>query len=228
VKACLFDLDGVLTDTASVHMAAWKQLFDEELEKRKLSPPFSAEDYNDYVDGKPRDEGTRSFLASRKVTASDAEVTAMGEKKNALFLKQLRAGGLHVYPGSIAYLKAVRAAGLRTAVVSSSANCEEVCNEGDLTQYLEVRVDGKTIATEHVAGKPAPDTFVLAAKKLGLDPGHAAIYEDALSGVEAGKAGKFAAVIGVDRLSGGTGDHAQALSKHGATKVVSDLGELLK
>jgi len=226
VRACLFDLDGVLTDTASVHRAAWKAMFDVELGKRDL-PPFTSGDYDDYVDGKPRDEGTRSFLASRHIDASDEEIAAMGQKKNALFLEKLHTEGVHVYPGSIAYLKAVKAAGLRTAVVSSSTNCREVVDAAGLTGYLEVRVDGNSIRNDHLAGKPAPDTFLRAAEELGVDPAHAAIYEDALAGVEAGKRGAFVAVIGVDRLTGGTGAHARGLTAHGATRVVADLAELI-
>jgi beta-phosphoglucomutase family hydrolase len=227
VEACLFDLDGVLTDTASVHRAAWKALFDDELKKRKLSPPFSDDDYNDYVDGKPRDAGVRSFLASRHIEASDTEIEAMGATKNRLFLEKLHAEGVHVFPGTVEYLKAVRAAGLRTAVVTSSANCQEVIDAAGLTQYLEVRVDGNSIRSEHLAGKPAPDTYVFAAKQLGVDPAHAVIYEDALAGVEAGKRGKFAVVVGVDRLTSGTGTHAKDLAQHGATQVVSGLAQLL-
>ena len=223
VRACLFDLDGVLTDTASVHEASWKAMFDEVLQQKHLSPPFSQEDYDTYVDGKPRDAGTRAFLASRNISASDGEVADMGKRKNELFLHKLHADGVTVYPGSLTYLRAVRDAGLRTAVVSSSSNCKEVCDAAKLSQHLEVRVDGVTAKAEHLAGKPAPDTFLAAADKLGLPPSACAVFEDALAGVEAGRAGKFGAVIGVDRVH-----HGADLAKHGATRVVTDLAQLLE
>ena len=223
IRACLFDLDGVLTDTASVHEAAWKAMFDEVLQQRHLSPPFSQADYDGYVDGKPRDDGTRSFLASRKIDASPDEITAMGKRKNALFLDKLHTDGVTVYRGSLKYLQAVRAAGLRTAVVSSSTNCKEVCDAAEISQYLEVRVDGVTARADKLAGKPAPDTFLAAARALGLAAAECTVFEDALAGVEAGRAGQFGFVVGVDRVH-----HAAALKEHGATRVVSDLQQLLE
>ncbi len=223
VRACLFDLDGVLTDTASVHQASWKAMFDEVLAQRHLSPPFSPADYDAYVDGKPREAGTRGFLASRKIGASDVEITSMGKRKNELFLQNLHTEGVTVYPGSLRYLEASRAAGLRTAVVSSSSNCKEVCDAAKIAQYLDVRVDGVTAKAEKLDGKPAPDTFLAAAGKLGFAPSACAVFEDALAGVEAGRAGKFGAVIGVDRVH-----HGAELTKHGATRVVKDLQQLLE
>ncbi|MEO6950875.1 MAG: beta-phosphoglucomutase family hydrolase [Polyangia bacterium] len=223
IRACLFDLDGVLTDTASIHEAAWKAMFDEVLAQKHLSPSFSQQDYNDFVDGKPRDAGTSGFLDSRKISASPDEVAAMGKRKNELFLLRLHTDGVTVYPGSLAYLEAVRAAGLRTAVVSSSTNCKEVCDAAKISQYLDVRVDGVTAKAEKLAGKPAPDTFLDAANELGLAAAECAVFEDALAGVEAGRAGRFGFVVGVDRVH-----HAAALKAHGATRVVTDLQQLLE
>ena len=224
ITACLFDLDGVLTQTAKVHAKAWKQTFDAELQRREGDgfTPFSDEDYNDYVDGKPRYDGVRSFMESRGYTLSEDEVHAIGDRKNALVLALIGEGKVEVYEGSVRFLQAARAAGKRTAVVSSSANCQAVIEAADIAQYLEVRVDGNTIDEEHLQGKPAPDSFLAAARRLGVEPADAAVFEDALAGVEAGRAGHFGVVVGVDRVG-----HAQALSEHGATIVVSDLAELL-
>ncbi|MGD9619207.1 MAG: beta-phosphoglucomutase family hydrolase [Mycolicibacterium sp.] len=228
IRACLFDLDGVLTDTAGVHRRAWKAMFDEFLQARSASTgepfvPFDAgADYQTYVDGKPRNDGIRSFLASRDIAADDAGVSEMGDRKNALFLQQLRTDGVTVFEGSRRYLQAAAKAGLRRAVVSSSANTGEVLESTGLGAYIEHRVDGVTLRTEQLPGKPAPDSFLRAAQLLGVDPAHAAVFEDALSGVAAGRAGGFGLVVGVDRTG-----QSEALRHNGADLVVTDLGELL-
>jgi beta-phosphoglucomutase family hydrolase len=219
ITACLFDLDGVLTKTAVVHERAWKVMFDEFLGDRGT---FEQADYDEYVDGKPREDGIRDFLASRDIHLSDAEVTELGERKNALVLKLIHDEGVEAYPGSVEYLKAARDAGLRRAVVSSSHNCEDVVRVTGLTEYLEVRVDGHVIDQLGLRGKPAPDSFLEGARRLGVRPDQAAVFEDALAGVEAGRAGKFGYVVGVDRVG-----HRQALLEHGADVVVDDLAELL-
>ncbi len=224
ISAYLFDLDGVLTQTAKVHFKAWKQTFDEELHRREGDDyaPFSQDDYNDFVDGKPRYDGVRSFMESRGYALSQDEIHQIGDRKNVLVVQLIADGHVEVYDGSVRFLQAARAAGKRTAVVSSSANCQAVIQAADIEQYLEVRVDGGTIVSEHLDGKPAPDSFLAAARMLGAEPAHAAVFEDALAGVEAGRAGDFGVVVGVDRVG-----HAQALSEHGATIVVQDLDELL-
>jgi beta-phosphoglucomutase family hydrolase len=238
VTACLFDLDGVLTKTAVVHAAAWKQMFDEFLATQPGPTPGShqepfdlARDYGDYVDGKPRADGVRDFLASRGIHLPEGNdddppsaetVHGLGNRKNDLVLAKIRIDGVDAYAGSVRYLQAAQAAGLRRAVVSSSANCADVIRVAGIEQYLEVRVDGVTAAQQHLKGKPAPDTFLAAAALLGVDPSEAAVFEDALAGVEAGRAGHFGAVVGVDRVG-----HAAALAEHGATVVVQDLDELL-
>jgi beta-phosphoglucomutase family hydrolase len=219
ITACLFDLDGVLTKTAVVHERAWKVMFDEFLGHRGT---FEQSDYNDYVDGKPREDGIRDFLASRDITISDAELHTLSERKNDLVLKLIQDEGVEAYPGSVEYLKAAREAGLRRAVVSSSHNCEDVLRVSGLTEYLEERVDGDVIDALGLHGKPAPDSFLEGARRLGVRPEQAAVYEDALAGVESGRAGKFGHVIGVNRV-----DHRQALLDHGADIVVDDLSELL-
>lgn len=237
VTACLFDLDGVLTDTAAVHAAAWKQTFDEFLRERAEREghefvPFDPQrDYLEYVDGKPRGAGVRDFLASRGVTLPDgapddppdaATINGVGSRKNRELLRRIREDGVEVFEGSRRYLEAARAAGLRRAVVSSSANTENVLEVTGLAQYVELRVDGVTIREEHLAGKPDPDTFLTAARRLGVEPSEAAVFEDAIAGVQAGRAGGFGMVIGVDR----TGQAAE-LRENGASVVVSDLAELL-
>lgn len=226
ITACLFDLDGVLTATAKVHMKAWKQTFDDELRRREGDGfrPFDQQDYNDYVDGKPRYDGVRSFMASRGDQLSEDEVRAIGDRKNKLVVELIADGGVEVYPGSVRFLKAVRAAGLRTAVVSSSANCRSVVEAAGIADLLEARVDGNTIVAEHLKGKPAPDSFLAGAQRLGVPAAQACVFEDATAGVAAGRAGHFGYVVGVDRLQG---DHTQALADHGADIVVSDLAELL-
>jgi beta-phosphoglucomutase family hydrolase len=238
VTACLFDLDGVLTKTAVVHAAAWKEMFDAFLRQRaeKTGEPFVpfdiGEDYGTYVDGKPRADGVRSFLESRGIhlpegdpdDPPDAEtISGLGNRKNELVLERIRTDGVETYEGSLRYLEAAAAAGLHRAVVSSSANTADVLRVTHLDHLLEVRVDGIVARQQSLRGKPAPDTFLYAASLLGVTPDHAAVFEDALAGVESGRAGRFAAVIGVDRV-----DHGAALAAHGATRVVKDLAELLE
>lgn len=228
IRACLFDLDGVLTDTASVHRRAWKAMFDEYLrdtgQQGEPFVPFDAgADYERYVDGKPRLDGIRSFLDSRGLTADDETVTRLGERKNLMFNESLRRDGVTVFEGSRRYLQAVTDAGLRRAVVSSSANTREVLALTGLDVYIEARVDGVTLREEHLPGKPAPDSFQRAAELLDVAPAEAAVFEDALSGVAAGRAGGFGLVVGVDRTG-----QSEALRDNGADIVVTDLGELLR
>jgi len=231
-RACLFDLDGVLTDTASVHRKAWKQTFDELLTARDL-PEFTDEDYADYVDGKPRADGVRDFLASRDIhlpegTADDPPdretVHGVGNRKNELLLKRIRDDGVTVYDGSRRYLEAARDAGLRRIVVSSSANTASVLEVTGLEELVEGRVDGVTLEERHLAGKPAPDSFLAGAELAGVPAAAAVVFEDATAGVAAGHAGKFGYVVGVNRLDDA---HARALRNHGADVVVRDLAELL-
>jgi beta-phosphoglucomutase family hydrolase len=236
-RACLFDLDGVLTDTASVHAAAWKQMFDDYLRARaeRMGTPFEPfdvkRDYGPYVDGKPRLDGTRGFLASRGISLPDGEPTdgpdaetinGLASRKNDLVHEKINDLGVDVYPGSVRYLHAVRDAGLATAVVSSSANAELVLQVAGLSDLVDHRVDGVVAKERHLAGKPAPDTFLAAADDLGVPREQAAVFEDALAGVEAGRAGRFGIVVGVDRLG-----QAEALREHGADVVVTDLADLL-
>jgi beta-phosphoglucomutase family hydrolase len=233
ITACLFDMDGVLTETATVHARAWKQMFDEYLRSREGEgfKPFSQHDYDEYVDGKPRYDGVRSFLHSRGIelpqgTPDDppgAEtIDGLGNRKNELVLKLIREEGVKAYPGSVRYVQAARDAGLRRAVVTSSANGEEVLRGAGIADLFEARVDGHVVEREHLNGKPAPDTYLRAAKEVGVEPAQAAVFEDALSGVEAGRAGNFGVVVGVDRAG-----QAEALKQHGADVVVKDLAELL-
>ncbi len=238
IRACLFDMDGVLTQTAKVHAAAWKQTFDELLRARaerlgvRFVPFDPVRDYDEYVDGMRREDGVRTFLASRGITLPeggpddppDAEtVYGVGNRKNELLLSLLRTQGVEVYDGSIRYVKAAREAGLPTAVVSASANTQEVLRSAGIEELFDVRVDGVVAAREHLKGKPAPDTFLAAAKALAVEPKSAAVFEDALAGVSAGKAGRFGFVVGVDRVG-----QSKALEEHGADVVVPDLAELLK
>jgi beta-phosphoglucomutase family hydrolase len=225
IKACLFDLDGVLTQTAKVHAKAWKQMFDEFLRERDgddFKPFDPHDDYDEYVDGKPRDDGTRSFLQSRGIELSDAEIEKLGARKNDLVLKLISEEGVEVYEGSVRYVKAAIEAGLRRAVVSSSTNCRAVLESAGIVELFEEIVDGHILKDEGLKGKPAPDTFLAGAQKLGVEASEATVFEDALAGVEAGRAGKFGYVVGVDRV-----DQADALSQHGADVVVTDLAELL-
>jgi beta-phosphoglucomutase family hydrolase len=237
VTACLFDLDGVLTRTATVHAAAWKQMFDEFLELwstrtgQKFVPFDAGADYDNYVDGRPRLEGTRGFLRSRGIDLPDGSpddppgeltVNGLSNHKNDLVLRLLREGGVEVYEGSVRYVHAVRDAGLGTAVVSSSANTAEVLEAAGISHLFDARIDGVVAAERHLAGKPAPDGFLAGATALGVGPDSAAVFEDALAGVEAGRAGGFALVVGVDRVG-----QADELRRHGADVVVGDLSELL-
>jgi len=230
VRACLFDLDGVLTPTATVHEAAWKEMFDAFLTPRGQRP-FTQDDYDQFVDGKPREDGVRSLLASRGVQlpeggpddpATAETVHGLGRRKNDLFLARVRAGGVEPYPGSLRYLDAALHAGLRRAVVSSSANARDILRAAGIDGLIEVVVDGVAIEERRLKGKPAPDTFLAAASDLGATPSEAAVFEDALAGVEAGRAGAFWYVVGVDRVG-----QAAALRDHGASTVVADLADLL-
>jgi beta-phosphoglucomutase family hydrolase len=237
IRACLFDLDGVLTQTARVHAAAWKEMFDAFLRARAARTgdafvPFDlVDDYDDYVDGKPRYDGVRSFLASRGIDLplgrtrdppTAETVSGLGNRKNELVLALIHEQGVDAYQGSVRYVHAARDAGLRRAVVSSSANCKEVLAAAGLVELIEVRIDGIVAAREHLKGKPAPDTFLAAARAFDVPPARAAVFEDALAGVAAGRAGRFGYVVGVDRVG-----QAEALREHGADLVVSDLAELL-
>ena len=238
VRACLFDLDGVLTRTATVHFAAWKQMFDAYLRGRAERTggefvPFEQSDYNEYVDGMPREDGVRTFLRSRGIELPEGgpgdppdkeTVNGLASRKNALVLKVLHEQGVEVYEGSVGYVHALRDAGLHRAVVSSSANCREILVAAGIEDLFEVRVDGVVTRELGLHGKPAPDTFLEAARRLGLGPDQSAVFEDATAGVEAGRAGHFAHVVGVDRLGHGHGDD---LRHHGADVVVTDLAELL-
>ncbi|WP_179802878.1 beta-phosphoglucomutase family hydrolase [Micromonospora purpureochromogenes] len=238
VSACLFDLDGVLTQTAKVHNAAWKQTFDAFLARRAAATgepfrPFDpGPDYNRYVDGRPRADGVRSFLASRGVVLPEGSpddppeadtVNGVGNRKNVVLLERIHHDGVEVYPGSVTYLRAAVAAGLRRAVVSASANCRDVVAAAGLEPLLEAQVDGLVARAEGLRGKPHPDTFLAGAKLLGVDPANAAVFEDALAGVAAGRAGGFGYVVGVDRVG-----QADELRAQGADIVVTDLSDLLK
>ena len=225
ITACLFDLDGVLTETAKIHAKAWKRTFDEELQRREgdeFEPFDSGDDYERFVDGKPRYDGVRSFMSSRGYELGDDEVHRIGDAKNKLVLELMREDGVDAYPGSIRFVRAAGQAGLHRAVVSSSANCHQVLEAAGIENLFEARIDGVTIEREGLAGKPAPDSYLAGARALGVDPGHAAVFEDALAGVEAGRAGGFGYVVGVNRA-----DHGEALREHGADVVVDDLGDLL-
>jgi beta-phosphoglucomutase family hydrolase len=240
IRACLFDLDGVLTKTAVVHAAAWKQMFDDFLRERaeRTGEPFVPfdpdQDYAEYVDGKPRLDGVRSFLASRGIELPEGDpddpqaaetIAGLGNRKNEIVLRLIHEQGVEAYPGSVRYLEAVRDAGLHRAVVSSSTNCKDVLEAAGIEEHFEVRVDGVVAEEEGLKGKPAPDTFLAAARKLEVGAGEAVVFEDALAGVEAGRAGGFGCVVGVDRVGA---NHGRDLRKHGATIVVRDLAELLE
>jgi beta-phosphoglucomutase family hydrolase len=239
IRALLFDLDGVLTQTAKVHFKAWKQTFDEYLKARaeRTGGEFKEfdpdTDYNEYVDGKPRYDGVRSFLQSRGIELPegspsdppDAEtICGIGNRKNDLVLKLIKEDGVEPYEGSVRFAKAARDAGLRRAVVSSSANCKDVLIAAGIEDLFEARVDGHTADEEHLKGKPAPDMFLAGARALGVPPARACVFEDAVAGVQAGHDGEFGYVVGVNRLDHA---HADALKSHGANVVVDDLAELL-
>jgi beta-phosphoglucomutase family hydrolase len=237
VTACLFDLDGVLTQTAKVHAAAWKTMFDEFLKRRAEghNEPFvpfdSVKDYDEYVDGKPRYEGVRSFLDSRGVELpqgtpddppSAETVDGLGNRKNELVLRLIQEQGVQPYEGSVRYVHAVIEAGLRRAVVSSSTNTRDVLKAAGIDDLFDVIIDGVVADRDHLKGKPAPDTYLAGARAVGVEPSAAAVFEDALAGVESGRAGRFGFVVGVDRVG-----QADALRTHGADVVVRDLAELL-
>jgi beta-phosphoglucomutase family hydrolase len=234
--ACLFDLDGVVTKTALVHAAAWKQMFDAFLREHAAETgtefvPFDpVREYDRYVDGRPRLDGTRTFLQSRGIELPEGDpsdpptahtIYGLSNRKNALVLEMIDKMGVEVYDGSVRYIRRVREAGLRTAVVSSSANTVQVLNVAGIADLFDTRIDGVIAKERGLAGKPAPDTFLAAAQDLGVPPARAAVFEDALAGVEAGRAGHFGVVVGVDRTG-----QAKDLAEHGADIVVQDLEEL--
>ncbi|NUR04200.1 MAG: beta-phosphoglucomutase family hydrolase [Streptomyces sp.] len=233
IQACLFDLDGVVTRTAVVHAAAWKETFDAFLRERdgEQFRPFDATaDYDEYVDGRPRADGVRTFLASRGIELPEgcpddppdkATVHGLGNRKNVLLLERIRTQGVEAYEGTLRYIEAVRAHGLRTAIVSSSANTRDVLRSIHAEDLFEVRIDGVVAAERKLPGKPRPDTFLEAARDLGIEPSRAAVFEDALAGMDAGRSGHFGYVVGVDRVG-----QTDALYAHGADVVVKDLAEL--
>jgi beta-phosphoglucomutase family hydrolase len=220
-RACLFDLDGVLTKTATVHARAWKQMFDEYLRSRD-EPEFTDHDYDEYVDGKRREDGVRSLLESRGIDTSDEEVERLGDAKNEIVQRLIHEHGVETYEGSVRYVEAVRDAGLRRAVVSSSANTHEVLDVTGLAGLFEAVVDGVVAERDELPGKPAPDMFLAGARAVEVEAAQAVVFEDALAGVQAGHAGGFGFVVGVDRVG-----QADALRQHGADVVVGDLSELL-
>jgi beta-phosphoglucomutase family hydrolase len=238
IAACLFDLDGVLTKTAVVHAAAWKAMFDAYLKQgaEKTGEPFrpfdEVADYDEYVDGKPREDGVRSMLASRHITLPEGAkddppeaetIHGLGNRKDQLFLRLIRTNGVEAYEGSVRYLHAARHADLKLAVVTSSKNCSEVLRAARLEGMFDAQVDGNVAQAKRLAGKPAPDTYLEAARMLSVAPPQAAVYEDALAGVAAGRAGAFGLVVGVDRVG-----QTAALREHGAEVVVKDLADLMK
>jgi beta-phosphoglucomutase family hydrolase len=238
ITTCLFDLDGVLTQTAKVHARAWKEMFDKFLRDwyARKGEPFREfalpDDYDTYVDGKARRDGVQSFLESRGIdlpmgtpqdSPDDDTIYGLGFRKNDIVLKLIHDEGVEPYEGSVRYVEEARDAGLRRAVVSSSTNCKDVLVAAGIEDLFEVRIDGIVAEREHLKGKPAPDTFLAGAKALGAKPAEAVVFEDALAGVEAGRAGHFGFVVGVDRVG-----HAAALREHAADVVVEDLSELLE
>jgi beta-phosphoglucomutase family hydrolase len=236
VTACLFDMDGVVTKTALVHSAAWKEMFDDFLRQHAKDTgtefvPFDSHDYDTYVDGKPRLDGTRSFLESRDIKlpegspddpAGKATINGLSNKKNELVLAVLARDGVQVYDDTITYIHTVRAGGMATAIVSSSANTQQVLDSAGIADLFDVRVDGQIAKERGLKGKPAPDTFLAAAEELHVPASQAVVFEDAVAGVEAGHAGHFAFVVGVDRVG-----HAAELRQHGADVAVQDVASLL-
>jgi len=235
--AVLLDLDGVITDTATVHAACWKQMFDEYLQKRaskrgeRFRPFDTATDYRLYVDGKPRYDGVRDFLKSRGIQLPEGRpddppeaetLDGLGNRKNELVNKIIEEKGVEPYEGSVELIRQLRDREFKIAVVTSSQNCTAVLKAAKVDQFFEVQVDGNVIHAQQLAGKPAPDSYLMAAKLLGVEPARAIVVEDALSGVEAGRNGKFGLVIGVARTG-----NADELRRHGATLVVNDLRELV-
>jgi len=237
VSACLFDMDGVVTKTAIVHAAAWKQMFDDFLRERAQSTgtefvPFdSNHDYDAYVDGKPRLDGTRAFLESRGIELPEGSpddppgtptLHGLSNRKNGLVLVKLEENGVQVYDDTITFIKAVREKSMPTAIVSSSANTRQVLDVAKIADLFDVRVDAQYAKEHNLHGKPAPDTFLAAAEALRVPAAHAVVFEDALAGVAAGHAGHFALVVGVDRVG-----QAEGLREHGADVVVTDVAGLL-
>jgi beta-phosphoglucomutase family hydrolase len=235
--AVLFDLDGVITNTATLHATCWKQMFDEYLRRRaeqsgEAFRPFDlAADYRLYVDGKPRFDGVRDFLRSRGIQLPEGSpddpaeletVCGLGNRKNELINDLIERIGVEPYDGTVRFIRQLRRDGFKIAVVTSSQNCAHVLKAAKLDGFFEVRVDGNTIEAEGLAGKPAPDTFLMAARLLGTEPGRTVVIEDAISGVEAGSNGNFGLVIGVARKG-----NAEELQRHGAHLVVEDVGELV-
>ena len=236
LEAFLFDLDGVVTRTASVHSTAWKRLFDDYLERRARAGgsafvPFDPViDYQEYVDGRPREEGVRSFLTARGISLPPGSpddgpevetLNGLGNRKDQYFSRALAQHGVEVYEHAVSFVRDARARGVRTAIVSSSKNCAAVLDAAGLSQLFDARVDGIDLGRLGLAGKPAPDMFLEAARRLETPPARAVVFEDAIVGVEAGRAGRFRLVVGIGR-----GDHAADLRAHGADIVVADLGEL--
>ena len=239
VRACLFDLDGVLTRTAKIHASAWKMTFDTFLHAydRRTGhndAHFDADaDYENYVDGRTREDGIRSSIASRGIDVPEGDpddepgtesVRGIAEEKQWTFMSLLEQHGPQVYEGSVRYVKAAREAGLACAVVTSSENCAAILQAAQIAELFDATVDGHDVSALNLRGKPSPDSYLAGAKALGVDPAQAAVFEDALSGVEAGHAGGFGTVVGVDRIGG---EHSGHLRRHGATIVVKDLSELL-
>lgn len=231
MRACLFDMDGVLTQTSVLHRAAWKGTFDPLLAARG-QPEFTDQDYAAYVDGRRRDDGVRTFLASRGIQLPEGSeddpptadtIHGVGTRKNAEVQRRIVADGVQTYPGSIAYLRAARQAGLRVAVVTASANADAVLQAAGVDGLFDARIDGTVARDQNLAGKPAPDTFLAGARALGVEPREAVVFEDAIAGVQAGRAGAFGYVVGVDRLN-----QAEALRDAGADVVVTDLADLLE
>lgn len=229
--AALFDLDGVLTPTAEVHMRAWEKMFNEFLAQQEGQGPYTEQDYFDYVDGKPRYEGVQSFLDSRNIHLPYGEpgddpaavtVCGLGNSKNALFTQVLRDGGIAAYPGSLQLLDHLESLGVKMAVVSSSKNAPDVLRVAGIADRFPVVIHGGVAAQKGIPGKPKPDTYTFAAQELGLDSNQCVVFEDAISGVQAGAAGGFGLVVGVDRGAG-----VDPLTENGADLVVSDLCELI-
>lgn len=231
IRAALFDMDGVLTQTSVLHRTAWKRTFDPILAAAGQEE-FTDAEYAAHVDGRRRYDGVRTFLASRGLHPPEGDpqddpsaetICGIGNRKNLLVEEGIKTDGVQTYPGTVTYLEATRAAGLGTAVVTASANGSAVLAASGLTGLLDAQIDGVIAARENLPGKPAPDTYLAGAAALGVDPEQAVVIEDAISGVRAGRAGGFGYVIGVDRL-----DQTQALADAGADVVVKDLSELLE
>jgi beta-phosphoglucomutase family hydrolase len=235
--AVLFDLDGVITDTANLHAASWKQMFDEYLKTRaahsgeKFFPFDITADYLLYVDGKPRFDGVRDFLRSREIKLSEGgpddppqaeTICGLGNRKNDLVNQVIEEQGVEPYEGSVKLIQQLRVRGFKIAVVTSSQNCDAVLSAANLDSLFEVRVDGNAIRVQNLSGKPAPDMFLAAARLLQVEPARAVVIEDAISGVQAGANGNFGLVIGVARKG-----NAEELRQSGAHLVVKDLSELV-